>query len=278
MSQMLYRVAKRWIAGQDADEALQIARSLNARGQGVMLNYLGEDILDQGVISAHNEEYTRLQESINTMKLDASISVKLTQLGLGLDADLARKNLLGLAEKASGFRQFLWVDMEGSKYTERTLELYHELLGSFRGVGVAIQAYLRRSEKDVEAILEKGGKIRLCKGAYRETPDIVYTGRPEITQNYVTIMKRVFQSGGRVGIATHDSYLISTAKDLAKDTKSEFEFQMLKGIRDELKDKLVSDGYRMVTYLPYGTSWYSYSKRRIMEHPSNIWLILRSLL
>jgi proline dehydrogenase len=277
MSQILYRVAKRWIAGQSSAEALEVTRVLNLKGQGVMLNYLGEDILDPKLVSAHLQEYLQLQRAINEKKLDACVSVKLTQLGLGIDDGTVRQNLILLSEEASRLRQFLWIDMESSKYTQATLSIYMELIGSFPAIGVALQAYLKRTEADAMSILEKGGKIRLVKGAYRESSEIAFTKRYQISQNYVKILEEIFRAGGRVAVATHDSRLIAKAKELARDSKSEFEFQMLKGIRDEMKERLVSDGYRVVTYLPYGTNWYSYSKRRITEHPSNIWLILRSL-
>ncbi|HEV2227116.1 MAG TPA: proline dehydrogenase family protein, partial [Nitrososphaerales archaeon] len=171
----------------------------------------------------------------------------------------------------------LWLDMEGSKFTDATFKTYLAARERHQGVGVALQAYLRRSEADLKTILDAGGKVRIVKGAYRESHDIVYPTKKEVTDNFAKLMGILFERGEGFAIGTHDTLLIDKAKKLADSSHTNFRFELLKGIRDELKDELVKSGYHVHEYLPYGDSWYAYSKRRIKEHPSNIWLLLRSL-
>jgi proline dehydrogenase len=183
-----------------------------------------------------------------------------------------------VADHASSLGQFLWLDMEGSKFTDVTIGTYLELFEGHKNTGIALQSYLKRSENDLARLLEKEAKIRLVKGAYREPPDLIYTSREEVSKNYSKLVKLLFEKGNHFAIGTHDSRLIEEARSLASSHKVEFEFEMLKGIRDELKPVLVGAGYRVVDYIPYGEEWYSYSMRRMREHPGNFWLLLRSLL
>jgi proline dehydrogenase len=248
-----------------------------SRGLGVIFNYLGEDVTEQSVAERHTLEYLRLQRLISESGLRACVSVKLTQLGLASDEVLATERVGRIASGAVSLNQSLWIDMESSRSTDATLKIYSKILEENKNVGVALQAYMRRSEEDLRKLLQMNGRIRLVKGAYRESPDLVYTSRKEVTENFSKLMGVLFGSTDGFAIATHDSRLIHEATKLADSHKVKFEFQMLKGIRDDLKPVLVKRGYRVVDYVPYGEDWYNYSIRRVREHPSNIWLLLRSV-
>lgn len=275
---LVYKIAKRWISGREMGEALETARGVNKKGIGVILNYLGEDVTETSVAKRHAEEYLRLQRAIADNKMDGCVSAKLTQFGLSVDEKLAIEKTELLARQAKSLNQMLWLDMEGSKFTDKTLEIYEDMFSRHDNLGVALQAYMKRSESDLTKLIAKGGKVRLVKGAYREPSDLVYRTREEVRGNFAKLMKILFERSNNFAVATHDSVLIDGARELAKSHPATFEFEMLKGIRDELKMELVEEGYRMVDYIPYGDQWYDYSMRRIREHPSNIWLLLRSLL
>lgn len=279
LQDLTYGAAKRWIAGKDMESALGKAKETNGKGLGAILNYLGEDVKDARVAQSNFEEYLRLQRAIGDGGIDGCVSVKLTQFGLGVleDSEVFEK-ALALVEEAEGAGRMFWIDMEGSAVTARTLEMYSKLLKAHRNVGVAIQAYLRRSQGDLSALLDLGGRVRLVKGAYREPSQIVFRTRREISENFLRLTKTLFERGDGFAIATHDSRLIEEAETLHRSNpRAKFEFEMLRGIRDDLKLRLAKEGYRVVDYLPYGGEWYPYSVRRIKEHPSNVWLLLRSL-
>ena len=274
---LLLKVARRWIAGVDLESALSDAKKSNSRGFGVILNFLGEDVTEQTVADAHLEEYLKLQQAMDSNGIRGFASFKPTQLGLGADNEGAIERIQKIASNAEKLHQLLWVDMEGSKFTSETLRLYLELLQEHRGVGMALQSYMRRSEADLKVILEKGGKVRLVKGAYREPPDVVFTTRDQINANFSALMKLLFETGDDFAIGTHDSKLVEEAKKLAESKHVNFRFEMLKGIRNDLKGELVASGYKVSEYLPYGQEWYAYSRRRLTEHPSNVLLLIRSL-
>ncbi|MDA4128589.1 MAG: proline dehydrogenase family protein [Thaumarchaeota archaeon] len=274
---LLLRVAKRWIAGTDSASAIKEALKANQRRMSVVLNYLGEEISDPSIADAHMREYLSVQKAISDSGIKGCVSVKLTQFGLLTDETGAIKRLAEVIGRSEALGQMLWIDMESSRVLEKTLQIYLDVLPSHPMVGLALQSYMRRSAKDLETILGKGAKIRLVKGAYKEPPDLVFNNRAEATENYSKLMETLFKKGDDFVIATHDPKLIDQAKELANSGKARFEFQMLKGIQDGLKDKLVQAGYKVGEYLPYGSQWYAYSKRRISEHPSNILLLLRSL-
>jgi proline dehydrogenase len=276
---MMYGAAKRWIAGKDMEAALAKAKEANGRGLGTILNYLGEDVTDPRVATAHFEEYAKLQRAIDGSRIDGCVSVKLTQLGLGAGVDsVVVERTERLVEEAKAMGRMLWIDMEGSSVTTKTLQIYTKLLERHENVGVAIQAYLRRSENDLRQLMEIGGKVRLVKGAYREPADIAFHSRAQVTENYLVLLGILFEKGDDFAIGTHDSIPIEEAERLSKSSRAKnFEFEMLRGIRDDLKISLAKKGFRVVEYMPYGEDWYGYSIRRIKEHPSNIWLLLRSL-
>jgi proline dehydrogenase len=274
---LVLRVAKHWISGTTLDEVIADARAANQKGLGVVINYLGEEIKDLAIADAHLHEYMRVQAKLAENSINGFASVKLTQLGLSVSSTEAEKRLLTLAEDASRKRLLLWLDMESSKYHDQTLDIYKRVLENYDNVGVALQAYMRRAESDLTNLLRHVPRIRVVKGAYREPADVVFTSKEEIRENYIKLMKLLFDRATNFALGTHDSKLIYTARDLAKTHNVNFEFEMLKGIRDELKLELAKSGYRVSDYLPYGDLWYNYSIRRIREHPSNVWLLLRSL-
>ena len=270
-------LARRWIAGVALDSAIADAKKANARGLGVVANFLGEEIKDPATADAHTEEYLKLQQAMADEKIDGYASVKLTQLGLGADEKGMQVRLEKVVKNSERLGQLLWIDMEGSQFTGFTVKEYIEAHREHPGLGVALQAYTRRSGDDLDAILEGGGRVRLVKGAYKEGLDFVYQSRREVRENYSRLLKKLFERGEGFAVGTHDSVLVDEARKLADSSRADFQFEMLKGIWDELKDELVRSGYKVSEYIPYGGSWYAYSKRRIMEHPSNVWLLLRSL-
>lgn len=270
-------LARRWIAGATMESAIEDAKKANSRGIGAVVNFLGEEIRDSATADGHAAEYLRLQQSLFDAGVNGFASVKLTQLGLGADDQGMRARLETIVANAERLRQLLWIDMEGSNFTEVTIRTYLEVHREHPGLGVALQAYTRRSEPDLEAILDAGGMVRLVKGAYKESRDFVFPTRTEVSRNFVKLMEVLFERGSGFAIGTHDSSLIDAAKSLAESKSVEFRFEFLKGIRDELKEDLAKSGYKVSEYLPYGDSWYAYSWRRISEHPSNVWLLLRSL-
>ncbi len=279
LQDLTYGAAKRWIAGKDMETALAKAKEANAKGLGTILNFLGEEVKDPSVAESHFEEYVKLQRAIEGAGIDGCISVKLTQFGLGVLQDSAVLDKAArLVEDAQGMGRMLWIDMEGSAVTTRTLQIYSKLLEAHKNVGVALQAYLRRSEGDLKSLMDIGGKVRLVKGAYREPSDLVFGSRRQVTENFLRLMETLFERGQGFAVATHDSRPIEEARRLHESSPgTKFEFEMLRGIRDDLKLELAKAGYRVVDYMPYGEEWYPYSVRRIKEHPSNLWLLLRSI-
>jgi proline dehydrogenase len=277
VERLLYRVAKRWIAGYEMEDAVKAAHNANGRKLPVILNRLGEHTPDRGRIEEYTQEYLRLLDAINDGGVDGTISVKPSQLGLAVDPTLFRSNLLRILERAERAKRFVWLDMENSPYTEATLRAYAELLTDHPGLGVCLQANLKRTQKDLQNLLTNDGRVRLVKGAYPEDSSIAYKKRSSIDSNYKQLMEMLFKAGDDFAIATHDTKLIEEAERLSKENNKQFEFAMLKGIRDDLKEKLIGQGYRVSEYIPYGPEWYNYSKRRIRERKRNILLLVRSV-
>jgi len=270
-------LAKHWISGADMGAAIEDAKKANSRGMGAIVNFLGEDIKDSATAGAHADEYLRLQQALSDAGIDGFVSVKLTQLGLGADDGGMTTRLERIASNAERLKQPLWMDMEGSAFTNETIRTYLGAHEKYPGLGVALQAYARRSESDLKSILDAGGTVRLVKGAYKESRDFAFPGRAQVNESFTKLMGVLFERGDGFAIGTHDSSLIDKARSLAESKHVEFRFEFLKGIRDDLKEELVKSGYKVSEYLPYGDRWWPYSKRRITEHPSNVWLLLRSL-
>jgi proline dehydrogenase len=242
-----------------------------------IINLLGEEFTSREETVTATSKYLEILEILNERRIQSCISVKPTQLGLSIDPSLFRSNLNTILSKALSLETFVWVDMEGSAFTAETVDAYLQFLEKSDKIGVTIQAYLRRSEEDTSRVLDSGGVIRLCKGAYNESPEIVFKHKSEINENFLKLMRVMFERGRGFAIATHDEKLIEEATRLSNVHHADFEFEMLMGIRDKKKLELVKRGYRVSEYIPFGKSWWAYSVRRIREHKSNIFLLARSL-
>ena len=274
---LFYRIAKRWIAGYTLQDAMEAARNANQRKIHAILNRLGEHTPDRKLIQQYVDEYLKLLGTIQSENLQATISVKPSQVGLAAEITLYRDNLLKLIARAEEEGRFVWIDMENSPYTESTVEVYRELLGAHKDLGLCLQANMKRTENDLKDLVPREGKIRLVKGAYPENGEVAFKRRSEVNANYLRLMHMLFEHGGFFAIGTHDEKMITEARNLSGDYKADFEFQLLKGIRDDLKSNLLADGFRVSEYIPYGPEWYNYSKRRMRERKRNILLLIRSI-
>lgn len=277
MSGILLRFAKQWIAGENAIDAIYRAKNANKQNITGLINYLGEHSYLKEEIQKTVEEYIDILRYIKKEDIKSNISIKPTQLGLLISERFCYENLERIVEEAYLRENFVWIDMESSQYTQGTLKTYYSLLNNFDNVGIAIQAYLKRSENDVMDLLSKNGKIRLCKGAYKESAEIAFKSKKDIYRNYSKLMKLMFEHSKNFAIATHDCKLINEAINLSKSNHRDFEFQMLMGVRNNLKLKLVHKGYRLSEYIPYGKDWLPYIIRRLYERKRNILLILKSI-
>src|SRR5271163_3466358 len=275
------RVARRFVAGETLDDALAAARVLNQAGRSASLDLLGENVSDEAGARTAADGYLAMFDRIAREKLDANVSLKLTQLGLDLSETLCEELVEKIVEHATGQGNFVRIDMEGSAYTQRTVEMMKRVRAKYAGVGTVMQAYLYRAEQDVHDLLASGCRIRLCKGAYQEPPDVAFPKKADVDANYVKLMKVLLVSGIYHGIATHDPAMIRATIDFVReqDIKHDrFEFQMLYGIRTDLQQKLVRDGYRVRVYIPFGVDWFPYFMRRLAERPANVTFFLRNLL
>jgi len=279
-------ISSRFVAGTQVEDALRATRTVNQSGPSVSIDNLGENVTNADEARASAQLYHQLLDDIAQQELNANISLKLTHMGLDVDEKLARELVTELVARAAAMnpRNFVRVDMEGSPYTQRTLDFVHELHrapGNQGCVGAVIQSYMRRSENDVANLLTEGIRIRLCKGAYKEPPEIAFQEKSEVDANYVKLMKILLKSKVYHGLATHDENIINQAKAFAtkeRISRDAFEFQMLHGIRRDLQQSLVRDGWRMRVYIPFGTEWYPYLMRRLAERPANVLFIAKNLL
>ncbi len=275
------RVARRFVAGETLDDAVEAARAVNRAGQSASLDLLGENVSDEAGARRAAEGYLAVFDRIAKEKLDANVSLKLTQLGLDLSEPLCEELLEKIVAHASSQGNFVRIDMEGSAYTQRTVEITKRVRAKYASVGTVMQAYLYRAEKDIQDLLRIGCRIRLCKGAYKEPSEIAYPQKIDVDANYVKLMKLLLPSGIYHGIATHDPAMIRATKDFVSEKKigrDQFEFQMLYGIRTDLQLQLVREGFRLRVYIPYGTDWFPYFMRRLAERPANLLFLLRNLL
>ena len=277
-------ISSRFVAGTTVEEALRATQEINSLGMSVSLDNLGENVTNADEARNSAQLYHELLDRINERGLTANVSLKLTHMGFDIDQKLATDIVNGLVQKAREKRNFVRIDMEGSPYTQRTLDLVQDIHGrnGNRGViGAVIQAYLRRSEADIQNLISRGIRIRLCKGAYREPPEIAFPAKSKVDANYVKLTHILLKSGIYHGIATHDENLIGATIRFAQAEKvaaDRFEFQMLYGIRRDLQRELVKQGWRMRVYIPFGTEWYPYLMRRLAERPANILFVARNLL
>jgi proline dehydrogenase len=273
------RMSHRFVAGESLDEAVLAARQCNDLGMMVSLDCLGENVTTTAEAQAVRDTYLVIYDRIAKEKLNANVSCKLTQLGLDLSVEFCEGLVLSVAERATQQDNFLRIDMEGSVYTQRTVELVKRVRAQTPAVGTVIQSYLYRSEGDVQDLLAYGCRIRLCKGAYKELPDVAFPRKVDVDANYVKLMRILLPSGFYHGIATHDPHMIAETIRCAADhkiPKDDFEFQMLYGVRTDLQRMLVRDGYRVRIYLPFGSDWFPYFMRRLAERPANVGFFVRN--
>lgn len=281
MSRILSWFAKRYIAGETMEDALNVAKNFNAKGILTTIDNLGEDVLDAEDAARGAEEYLRLVRAIRKSGVDSNVSFKLTHLGLDISPLMAERNAERLVKKAVELKNFVWFDMEGSKHTENTLSIFSRLHAKYPETGVAIQSYLYRSAADVTKLIKENAAVRLVKGAYKESPDIAFPEKKDVDGNFSALMKRLLLSGAYVAIATHDEKLVNEAKKIASENniaKDRFEFQMLLGIKRTLQSRLVEEDYRVRVYVPYGTHWLPYTMRRMTERKENVWFVLKNIL
>jgi proline dehydrogenase len=274
------RVTRRFIAGENIDEAIAAILELNQAGMAATFDHLGESTTSRAEAESDVREYLRVLDRIENTGADSNISVKLTQLGLDIDKDYCLRNARRIVEAAKRHGNFVRIDMEDSSKTDATLGIFKQLYGEYGNVGIVLQAYLYRTEKDIDDALAIGARIRLCKGAYKEPAEAAFPEKSEVDANYVRLMKKLLRSGVYHGIATHDEKMIAATREFAASegvSKDAFEFQMLYGIRRDLQSMLARDGYRVRIYVPYGEHWYPYFMRRLAERPANVWFVLKNL-
>lgn len=283
-SSMGRRLSSRFVAGMHTDDALRAAAALNSQGIAVTLDSLGENVHSPDEAFRSAAIYHELLDAIRLQHLDANVSVKLTQMGMDLDPLLAERIVREMTEHARETGSFVRVDMEGSEYTQATIDMVrriHAEPGNEGYVGIVIQAYLYRSQADIGLLLKDGIRIRLCKGAYQEPADKAFPGKAQVDENFVRLAEILVDSGIFHGIATHDEKMVEATRAFVKKQgipPSAFEFQMLYGVRRDLQRALVDEGYRVRVYVPFGTEWYPYFMRRLAERPANVIFLAKNLL
>ncbi len=273
------KLAARFIAGETLDDAIRVARQLNEQGFEVTLDHLGESVHVAAAAEEATRVYLGILDRIAAEKLRSHISIKLTQLGLDVDETLAQRNLEMLWKRAAALETFVRIDMENSAHTDATLRVFYAAQAPPASLGIVIQSYLRRSEQDVDKLIQHGARIRLCKGAYMEPPEVAFPDKSDVDSNYVRLAEKMLASGVYQAFATPDSKMIDAVKMSASSRSSSadrFEFQMLHGIRRGLQRDLVKQGYRVRVYVPYGHQWYPYFMRRLAERPANLLFLMRN--
>ena len=274
------QVTRRFIAGENIDDAIKEILELNKLGLTATFDHLGESNTSQAEAEADVREYLRVLDRIEATGVDSNISVKLTQLGLDIDQGYCLQNTGRIVEAARRHDNFVRIDMEDSSKTDATLQVFKQLYREYGNTGIVLQAYLYRTEKDLDEVLAMGARVRLCKGAYQEPETVAFPEKKDVDANYLKLMQKLLKSGIYHGIATHDLRMIRATKEFAareKIGKDRFEFQMLYGVRRDLMLDLANEGYRVRAYVPYGEFWYPYFMRRLAERPANVWFIVKNL-
>jgi proline dehydrogenase len=276
------KFASRFVAGETVEEAVEAAQALGKRGITPSLDLLGESVEREAEAVAARNQYLVMLDRMAGYGVQVNVSVKLTQMGLDIDEDLCYVNTASILDKAKELHGFVRLDMEGSAYTQRTLDFFAKRLFGTYGLhcGVVIQSALRRSQGDIDDLIAMKARVRLCKGAYLEPPEVAFPDKKEVDQNYVALMERLLLEGNYPGIATHDEAIIKHARQFVRRQNigaERFEFQMLYGVRRDLQSRLRQTGYNMRVYIPFGTQWYPYLMRRLAERPANIAFILGNL-
>ena len=277
------KMTTRFVAGETIAEAVAAIRDLNREGCSASFDHLNESVANSAEADGEVQEYLRILEQIDETGIDSNVSIKLTQFGLELDPELAYRNARTVVAEAARRGNFVRVDMESSAVTQVTIDIFKRLRAEFglNDVGIVLQSYLRRTYEDAVELLKIPARIRICKGAYNEPPEVAFPDKHDTDDNYVRVMQLLLKSGVYHGIATHDPKMINaTIRFMKKEgiAKDAFEFQMLYGVRRDLQHKLAQDGYKMRVYVPYGKHWYPYFMRRLAERPENIWFVLKNLL
>lgn len=281
LRRVLLPFARRFVAGETVESAVQHARELNEDGITAYIDLLGEHVGEEGVAEDARDEYLELLDRIDTEDLDAGLSIKPTHLGLEIDEEVCRDNIAQILDQAADYGRYVWIDMESSAHTAETIDLYLDLLEEHGNVGVCIQAHLKRSREDVERVIDGGGDVRLVKGAYSEPPEVAYQDRDAVDRNFRELMELLFDSDAYFAVATHDEHLIERAKqrgEVSHRERDEYAFQFLMGVRDDLERELADEGYRVGEYVPYGPEWLSYYWRRVRERRENLFFALRAVL
>ena len=277
------KFASRFVAGETIEEAVEAARQLGTHAISPSLDLLGESVAVEAEAVAARDQYLAMLDRMAEQRVEVNVSVKLTQMGLDIDEDLCFVNMTRILDKARDLRGFVRLDMEGSEYTQRTLDFFSTRLFGIYGshCGVVIQSALRRSEQDIDNLIATKARVRLCKGAYLEPPTVAFPDKSDVDKNYVLLMERLLLQGNYPGIATHDPAIIKHCRQFARRQSigaERFEFQMLYGVRRDLQTRLRQAGYNMRVYIPFGTQWYPYLMRRLAERPANIAFILGNLI
>jgi proline dehydrogenase len=276
-----YFIARRFVAGETIAEALAVVRALNAEGMTATLDFLGEDVLTRDDALRTRDTYFEMLDAIGESGVASNVSVKLTAMGLLFDEALAKQNLIGLAEHARRNPDpFVRIDMEGSAVTDATLRVFRETFAEHKNVGEVLQAYLKRTPADVDEAIERQARVRLCKGAYNEPPEIAFKRMIDIRAQYLDLAKKLLLHGNYPGIATHDRRLIAAVKEFVGSegiARDRFEFQMLYGCRPSVQRQIVADGYRLRIYVPFGTHWAGYFYRRVLERRENALFAVSSI-
>ena len=274
------RFARPYIAGKTREEAVSTVKAINKAGAMATVDVLGEDITTREEATAARDECKRVLDAITLNTLDSNISIKLTQLGLKIDMGFCHSNVEEILDAARSKNNFVRIDMEDHTCTDDTLTIFHEASKKYSNVGIVVQAYLKRSESDIRLLGGERSNVRLCKGIYNEAPEIAFKKKEEIQENYLRLLKILFDAQCYVGIATHDDVLIDGAKAMIRERnlrKNQYEFQMLLGVRNEKRKELVRDGHRLRIYTPYGERWYAYSVRRLKENPQMAGYVFKSM-
>ena len=275
------RLATRFVAGETLDDAMAVSRRLNQERITVTLDHLGESVTTLEEACEARDVYLRTMTAIHDSQIQGNVSLKLTQFGLDLSYSRCRDNVEQLVACAAERNEFVRIDMESSEYVDRTLQLVTDLYGQHGNVGVVIQAYLYRSQQDIEDLCMRRIRVRLCKGAYLEPATVAFPGKKDVDRNYIELMKILLDRGQYPAIATHDQKMIAATKEYASARnigRDAFEFQMLYGIRRDLQRQLVAEGYGLRLYVPFGRAWYPYYMRRLAERPANVLFVLRNVL
>jgi proline dehydrogenase len=284
--EMSKKAARRFVPGERLEDAIYAARELNQLGIIAGIDHLGESVEDEALARKMADVYIQILEAIAANRINSNISVKPTQLGLGISNELCRENIERIVEKAAEYGNHVRMDMEDSSFTQKTLDVFKSIHSKYPNVGIVLQTYLHRTEKDVVDVIENGYGLRICKGAYKEPSDIAFPKKAQVDENFIKLLEKLLgerarKNGVYVGVATHDGKIIDWTKRFVKENgvgSEEFEFQMLYGIRSNLQKKLVEEGYQMRVYIPFGTHWYPYYMRRLAERPANLLFFARTLL